>query len=684
MSTDISANPFTSLWKHPLGAPAFDSIEDNHFEPAIKWAIEKAKDEVESIAANGNPPTFENTIQELDRVGKLLKQVLFVFENMVGADSRPTLEETDRVVTPLLSEYQSHILLHEKLFDRIKSVAKSPNRILEGDEQKLLEDTYRDFLRGGAELSVDDQNRLKALKKELAVKMLQFRENVLKDTAETIIWVENVEELEGVPESVLDDAKERAQTKGKPDAWAFIGNRVIVEAVTTFATSRSLRKALYEAYTKCADRGNQQDNNSLVADIANLRVELAALLGHKHYASYALKEQMAGNPESVAELLTKVLVHARKTAQKEISDMQVMLESDCPGEKIQAWDYRYYAEKVRKQRFDLSESELEVYFAEDQVKHGIFNLMERLYGVKIARNDSVPVYRDDVEAWDVKEADGTYIGLIYLDYTVRDNKHAGAWMHYFREQIAETGGLQQTPVVVNVCNFPKATETKPSLLNLWQIKTAFHEFGHATHGLFSKCRFWKQTGTSVATDFVELPSQILENWAMEPALLKEYAKHFQTGETIPDELIEKIRRSLTFNQGFFTIEYLAAALLDLEYHLLETPLTQSASDFERSILEKYGIPSEIAPRYRSTYFQHIFAGGYGAGYYSYMWSEVLDADAYDAFPSNNKFDRATAEKFREWVLSKGGSKDPMALYKAFRGEAPSVEPLLRRRGFLSE
>lgn len=676
-------NPFFEEWTTPYGAPPFSRISVEHYVPAFEKGIAEEKAEIQAIIGNDSSPSFENTIEALDKCGALINKVGGVFHNLVSADTSEALQEVDRIVTPMLTAHKAEIQLNAELFIRVKSVYDQIDSLeLATDQTKLLEDAYQRFVRNGALLDAEQKVRYKEIVKELSVLMLQFGENVLKDTNAYEIIVTDESELAGVPSLIVQTAVAKAVERGYEGKWLFLPTRATVEPVTTYAVNRELRRKLFEGYTTCGDRGNEFDNNEIARSILNLRLEKANILGYKSHADYVLGNRMAKKADNVMELALKVWEPAIETAKKEIADMQVIIDAEGGDFKLAAWDYRYYAEKIRQERYALSEEALAPYFSAENVRKGIFLLVNRLYGVTITP-EPISTYRPDVDAWKVTNEDGTHVGIFYSDYNLRDSKRAGAWMSAYRGQSVNEKGERIHPIIVNVCNFPNSLGDTPSLLSLDHVTTAFHEFGHATHGLFSNCRYESQAGTSVKTDFVELPSQLLENWAFEPELLKEYAHHYQTGEPIPDELIEKIDNSKYFNQGFFTLEYLAATLLDMEYHRIEKPLEGSISEFEQKILgEKYGLVSAILPRYRSTYFQHIFSGGYSAGYYSYLWAEVLDADAFDAFREQGVFNRGVARSFRENILSKGGSEDPMDLYLAFRGKAPSTEPLLRRRGFL--
>lgn len=683
-ATHATDNPFFQPWETPYGTPPFEAIAQDHYLPAILHGIELEKAEVNAIAENPDRATFENTIVALDQTGAFLTRVMRVFNNLSGTDSDEILQRIDLETTPLLSAHYAEIRLRPDLFERVREVYESRHALkLESDQLKLLEDTYDGFVRGGALLEAEAKQRYKEVVKQLSVLTLQFGENVREDTTSCEILVESRSGLEGLPESIIQAAARKAEERGHTGRWLFLPTRSNVEAITTYAHDRDLRRQLYLGYVQCGMRDNAYNNESIIAEILNLRLERAQLLGYANHAAYALDRTMAKTPEAVMELVNKIWEPGLEAAQRDIEEMRTLMSEEGLEGALEPWDYRYFMEKIRAAKYDLSESELMPYFSFDNVLRGIFLLTEKLYGITVVAAPEVQTYREDVQAWKVIETNGDLIGIFYTDYFIRDSKRAGAWMSAFRTQSVDVGGKRVIPHIVNVLNVPPAAGDAPVLLNLDEVNTAFHEFGHALHGLLSDVRYHAQAGTSVTRDFVELPSQVLENWAFEPALLREYALHHKTGEVIPDDLIEKIRTVETFNQGFFTTEYLAATLLDMEYHRMEVPFAGSVKAFEDEVLTgKYGLMPQIAPRYHSSYFQHIFSGGYAAGYYSYLWSELLDADAFEAFREKGLFDQTTAASFREHVLSKGGSGDPMELYKAFRGKEPETEPLLKRRGFL--
>jgi peptidyl-dipeptidase Dcp len=683
LSAGDAGNPLLQEWDTPCQAPDFSQIKICHYMPALEAGIAQQEAEITAITTNPESPTFENTMLALDTSGALLDRVESVFGNQYGVDSNEAFQQLAREAMPLVTAHTTSIHQNQALFERIKALYETRDSLdLEVDELKYLEDTYRRFVKSGALLDEAEKARVKELQTELSGLTLQFGQNVLNDTNSFEIVVDSLEELDGLPESMKIAASEEAEKRGYAGKYVFFATRSTVEPVTTYANNRKLRERLFTAYIECANRNNAFDNKAIIRQILDLRIELANLLGYPNWTAYALDDCMAENVDQVLDLTMRVWEPAIKAAKRDVAEMQKLIDSEEDPFTLAPWDYRYYAEKIRKQNFDLSEAEIKPYFKLENVRQGVFNLAEKLYGVHITKREDVPVYHEDVDAWEVQDLDGSHVGIFLTDYLVRDTKKAGAWMSAYRSQQFRNGEFV-TPIIVNVCNFPRPSADQPTLLSLDEVLTMFHEFGHATHGLFSKCRLNSEAGTSVPRDFVELPSMINENWALEPELLKTYAFHYETGEVIPDELLEKIEQTATFNQGFGTVEYLAAVILDLEYHRLDEPLQGSIADFEHKILtEKYGLIPEIIARYRSTFFQHIFAGGYSSRYYSYLWSEVLDADAYEKFKEDGIFNRATADAFRENVLSKGGSDDPMKLYRQFRGHDPQPEALLKRNGFL--
>jgi peptidyl-dipeptidase Dcp len=547
------------------------------------------------------------------------------------------------------------------------------------EQTKLLENTYKAFVRSGANLDESQKGRLRAINSEIAVLTLKYGQNVLAETNSYELIISNAKDLASLPNELIASAATDAKVHGKEGKWIFTLSNSSVMPFLQYADNRKLRKEIWEAYQSRANHTNEFNNQKIAIDLANLRRERAQLLGYKTHADYVLEKSMAKNPETARKLLLDLWTPALEMAQKEEADIKVMMQKDGIKDDVQPYDWRYYTEKIRKERFDLDEQETKPYFSLSQVHEGVFGVTQNLYGLQFTELQDVPKYHEDVTVWKVNDTDGSTLGILYMDFHPRASKRGGAWMTSYRSQ-KTVNNERQIPIISIVCNFTKPTENTPALLTFDEVNTFFHEFGHALHGLLSNVTYKSLAGTNVPRDFVELPSQIMENWASEPEVLQLFAKHYKTGAVIPTELIEKMQKAGTFNQGFATTEYLAASLLDLDYHTQKENITTDAKTFEKQSMAKIGLPSSIISRYRSTYFNHIFAGGYSAGYYSYIWSGVLDTDAFDAFKSTSLFNQEKALSFRKNILEKGGTEDPMELYKRFRGTEPSVEPLLKKRG----
>ncbi|WP_306349996.1 M3 family metallopeptidase [Flavobacterium sp. '19STA2R22 D10 B1'] len=679
--TVSTMNPLLETFKTPFEVPPFDLIKNEHFKPALLEGIKVHQAEIDSIANNTAAPTFDNTILAMENSGVLLDRVSTVFYNLSSANTNDTIKQIAQELAPELAKHNDNIYLNEKLFGRVKTIwDKKASLKLDLEQAKILENTYKAFVRSGANLSAADKEKLRTINGELSVLGLQYGDHVLNETNDYQLTIDKKGDLEGLPQELIDAAAEEAKTKGKEGKWVFTLQNSSVIPFLQYAKNRKLRKEIWEAYQNRANNGGENDNKEIVIKVANLRTEKAQLLGYPTYADYVLEESMAKTPAQVYELLNKLWKPALEVAKNEEADIQRMMIADGIKEKVAPYDWRYYTEKIRKERFDLDEQELKPYFSLENVQNGVFKVTENLYGLKFKQLNDVPKYHKDVTVWEVTEANGDHVGILYMDFFPRESKRGGAWMTSYSDQ-KTVNGKRIAPVISIVCNFTKPTETTPALLTFDEVTTYFHEFGHALHGLLSNVRYKSLAGTNVPRDFVELPSQIMENWAAEPAVLKMYAKHYKTGAVIPDALIEKLQKSGTFDQGFATVEYLAASLLDLDYHTQKGKITTDVNTFENASMQKNGLADAIIPRYRSTYFNHIFAGsGYSAGYYSYIWSGVLDTDAFDAFKKTDLFNPEMAKSFRKNVLEKGGTEDPMVLYKRFRGAEPSIEPLLRKRG----
>ncbi|MEJ5315938.1 MAG: M3 family metallopeptidase [Tenuifilum sp.] len=677
-------NPFLDEYKTPFGVPPFDKIKVEHYEPAIAEGIKQQLSEIDAITANAEAPTFENTIIPLDYSGELLERVVLTMENINSANTSDELQEVLKKVSPMLSKHRDDISMNPKLFERVKVVYENMAQNNYTPEQKLLiEKTYKSFVRGGANLDSAKQAELRDINQKLSLLALQFNENLLAENNDYFIVIDKEEDLAGLPESVKAMGAEEAKSRGMEGKWVYTIYKPSMIPFLTYAQSKELRDKLYYGYYMRGNNNNAHDNKNIIKQIVELRQKKAELLGYPTHAHYVLDVNMAKVPENVYNLLNKLWEPALKRAKAERDDMQKLAKAEGAKFKIGPADWWYYAEKVRKAKYDLDEEMLRPYLSLDAVRSGIFNLTEKLYGLKYVKRTDLPVYHPECEVYEVQEADGKHVGILYLDFFPRESKSVGAWCTEYRSQRIMPDGKFISPVVSIVCNFSKPTGNTPALLSYDEAETFYHEFGHALHALFSKVQY--PGLRNVPRDFVELPSQIMEHWAGHKQYLKEYARHYQTGEPMPDELINKIEASGHFNQGFATTEYLAASILDMDYHTLtaDKAKIEDVVAFEKASMDKIGLIPEIWPRYRSTYFAHIFSDvmGYSSGYYSYIWAEVLDSDAFEAFvESGDIFNKEIAGKFRTCVLEKGGSKDAMELYKDFRGKEPSIEPLLKNRG----
>ena len=672
-----SENPFFSEFQSPYGAPDFDRIQLADYEPAFLKGIEQQNQEIKAIVENPEAPTFENTIVALDNSGEILNRVSGVFFALTSADTNDELMALESKIAPMLSEHSDNIYLNEALYQRVAKVCeqeKSGAIQLTTEQHYLLEKYRKAFERSGAALDKEKQARLREINKELSTLTIEFSNHVLADNNAFKLVVDKQEDLAGLPEAVIAGAASEAEAQGEKGKWVFTLQESSRTPLLQYAQNRELRKQIYQAYTSLGNRNNENDNKEILKKILTLRVEKAQLMGYDTYAAYVLADNMAKTPENVLDFLHNLWGYSIRNAKKEAAELQQIMDKEGKGEKLEAWDWWYYAEKLRQQKYNLNEDEIKPYFSQEDVQKGLFYVVNKLYGITLTPTDTVPVYNKDVKTYIVNDADGSFLGLFYCDYMPRASKQSGAWMSNFREQ---KEGVR--PLIYNVASFTKPAGDTPSLLTIDEAKTMFHEFGHALHGMLSQCKYQGVSGTAVAQDFVELPSQIMEHWTVEPEVLKVYARHYKTGEVIPDELVAKIENQALFNQGFMTTELLAAALLDMEFHNLTTTEGLDVMAFEKQLMDKLGLIPQIAPRYRATYFRHIM-GGYDAGYYSYLWAERLDADAFEAFKEHGIFDPATAKAFRQNILEKGGSDDPMKLYETFRGAQPSLEPLLKNRG----
>ena len=673
-------NPFLETYQTPFEVPPFDAIKPEHFMPAIKDGISQQIHEIKAITINSAVPDFYNTILPFDNSGELLSKVSRVFNNLNGANTTPVLQKLAREITPLMTKHRDNISLNPELFRRIKTVYdKKKDLGLDEDQLRVLEKVYKDFVRGGANLSVADQAKLRTINESLSKLSLQYGENVLAETNKTFrLVIDKQSGLDGLPDDVIEGAAIQAKKDTLVGKWSFTLQKPSFLPFLQYAKNRDLREKLYKGYFMRCDNGNGFDNKEIIKKIVQLRQEKAILMGFPNFASFVLDENMAKTPQNVDAFLQKLWVPALGRAKKELQEMQAIVDQEGGKFELQSWDWWFYSEKLRKAKYDLDESEMKPYFSLENVEKGIFYVANKLYGITFEKRSDIPVYHPEVLAYEVKEANGAHLGVLYMDFHPRDGKRAGAWCTTYRSQQYRKG-KKIAPIVSMVMNFTRPAGDVPALFSFDEVSTAFHEFGHALHRLLQD-QPYDRTAGDVPRDFVELPSQIMENWASEPLVLKAYAKHYKTGETIPDELIEKLEKSRQFNQGFETVEYLAASLLDMKYH---TPLNAAIGDvraFENKVLANEGLIPEILPRYRSTYFSHIFSGGYSAGYYVYIWAAVLDADAFQAFKeSGDLFNPELAGKFRQ-LLAKSGSDEGMKIYQRFRGKEPDIKPLLQRRG----
>jgi len=683
-SQDRSAgadNPLLRPYETPFGVPPFDGIRDEHFRPAFAEAFQRHNREIAAIVDNPDEPTFANTIAALEHAGKLLADVGTVFGNLSSANATDSIKAIETDLAPVRAAHHDEIALNAKLFARVKTVYDSRSSLdLDAEDRKLLEETHKGFVRSGANLSPENKEKLKKINAEIAVLTTAFGQNILKETNAYELVVDRVEDLSGLPEGLKAAAAESAKAKGKAGKWLFTLHNPSVMPFLQYADNRDLRRQIWEAYQLRGNNGNGQDNKSVLAKIANLRLEKAKLLGYASHAAYVLEESMAETPENAYALLDKIWPPALAKAKAETADIQAMIHAEGGDFEVAPYDWRYYQEKIRRAKYALDEEEIRPYFSLAAVREGAFATANKLYGLTFSALNSVPTYHEEVEVYEVKDVDGSHLGLLYADFFPRESKRSGAWMTSYRRQSTAADGTRVAPVISIVCNFTKPLGGRPALLTFDEAETLFHEFGHALHGLLSNVRYRSLAGTSVPRDFVELPSQVMENWAADPEVLKTYAKHDQTGEAIPDALIAKMQNAGTFDQGFATVEYLAAALLDLDYHATTQPISEDVDAFEKARMQKIGLIDAIIPRYRSTYFQHVFAGGYSAGYYSYIWAEVLDADAFAAFKERGLFDQATATSFRRNILERGGTDNPAEMYRQFRGAEPDPSHLMKRRG----
>ena len=674
-------NPVLQDSSLPFGAPEFAKYESTDYEPAFMEGFEEQRAEIDAIVANPDAPTFDNTIAALERSGKKLAKATGVFFNLNETDADDVMREAEKRLSPLFTEHSAYMTMNEALFARIKALYDDKANLgLTREQEMVLDKYYRMFVKGGALLDADKKAQLMEIEKQLSLASIEFGENALAETNAFELVITDEKDLAGLPQSSINAAREAAKAAGK-EGYLFNLQKPSWIPFLQYADNRELRKQMYLAYINRGDNNNDNDNKEVIARILKLRQQKAQLFGYETFAEFQLEDKMAKTPEAAYNLLMTIWNAALPKAQAEAAELQKMMDAEGKGEKLEAWDWWYYTEKLREQKYALSESELRPYFSLDNVRKGAFMVSEKLFGMKFQPVEGLDVYHPEVETFEVLDADGSHLALFYTDYFPRATKRAGAWMNNIVDA-SNVDGENQRPMIVNVGNFTAPTADTPSLLTIDETRTLFHELGHALHGFLTQTKYPSVSGTSVARDFVELPSQIMEHWAIEPEVLKMYALHYETGEPITDELIAKMQAASSFNSGFETVELVGAALLDMEFHMLKDYTDFEANAFEKAVADKIGLLPQIAFRYRGPYFNHIFSGGYAVGYYSYLWAEVLDADGFEAFRENGIFDEATGRSFRKNILEMGGSEEPMTLYKRFRGAEPNPEALLRNRGLI--
>ena len=688
---DPNINPFFQEWNTPYEVPPFLDIKDEHYMPAYEQGMKENLEEIDVIVNNPEAPTFANTIEELERTGKLLSNVGRVFSNLASSNTNPKLQELQRELSPMLSAHYDKISLNEGLFNRVDAIWQNRENLdLTKEQTKLLNDTRKGFVRSGALLSEDQKERISEINSKISGLTTSFGQNLLAETNgfELILEASDLEGLsDGVIAAAADaasqkmDAAESDEEKDKyNDKYVFTPHRSSMYPFLTESTRRDLREKLYNSYVMRGDNNNDKDNKEIAAQIAKLRAERAQIMGYKTHAHFILDDNMLKTPEEVYDLLYKLWKPAVKRAKVEVADMQAVADSEGHDFKVAAWDWWHYSEKVRKEKYDLDESAIKPYLSLDNVLQGVFNTTNKLWGLNFTEIFDIDLYHPDARIWEVTDKDGSHLGIFIGDYFTRSNKRGGAWMSSFKGQSNLDG--RERPIVVNVCNFPAPVGVDPALLSFDNVVTLFHEFGHAMHGTLTDVKYGSMAGTSGPRDFIELPSQLLEHWASEPQVLKSFATHYETGEPIPDELIEKLLNASKFNQGFINTEYLAASLLDMDWHTISADdELKDANKFESESMKKVGLIGEIAPRYRTTYFAHIFSGGYSSGYYSYVHAAVLDSDAFEAFKeAGDVFDPELSSKLRSSIYSMGSTEEAMDLFVEFRGRKPIIEPLLKVRG----
>lgn len=674
-------NPLLAEWNTPFEVPPFNEITDDHYREAFDAALAQSEAEIERIADNEDAPTFVNTIAALESAGEALSRVSGVFFNLSGSHTNDEMQTIQREMAPRLSAHHSKIMLNEKLFARVELLYLAREELgLNAEAMRVLERYHSGFVRSGAKLEGDERTKMAAISSELATLGTQFSQNILADESAYELVLEEGDDLAGLPDFLVSAASSAAKERGHEGKYVITLSRSLIEPFLQFSSRRDLRETAYKAWIARGENGGNTDNREIIAKTLKLREERAQLLGFETFADFKLDDQMAKTPDAVRELLMKVWEPAKKRAAQEAQKLQELANSQGANFKIAPWDWRYYSEKVRSAEHELDEAEIKPYLQLEKMIEAAFETANRLFGLTFEERNDIPKYHEDVRTYEVKNSDGEHVALFIGDYFARTSKRSGAWMSAFRSQEKLKGDI--SPIIVNVMNFAKAADGEPSLLTFDDAHTLFHEFGHALHGMLSNVTYPSISGTSVARDFVELPSQLYEHWLDEKDILSKYAVHYKTGEAMPDALIEKLKTASTFNQGFATVEYTSSALVDLELHTMPANEAQDINKIEKEILEKIGMPEEITMRHRTPHFAHVFSGdGYSAGYYSYMWSEVMDADAFEAFKeTGDAFDAETAGRLLTHIYSAGGSRDPAELYVEFRGQMPEIDALLEGRG----
>ena len=675
-----TANILLEDWDTPFGVPPFDQISSEDYLPALRAGMEDQAQKIDEIVGNSDAPTFANTIEALERSDDLLDRVNYAFSAVNSAHADDVMRETAKVFAPEEAAHNDNINLNPVLFDRVNSVNEQSDELgLSGEQARLLEETLKRFVRAGANLDDESQSRLREINAELASLLQEFDENLLDETNNFELLVTDKADLGNLPASLVALAADEAKRRDHDcECWAFTLQRPSINPFLEYSPNREMRKAMFDGYAMRGDNDNDSDNKAVLARMVQLRAERAALMGYKNHAEFVLSDNMAETPENAYSLLNQIWDPAIRVAKQERADLQAMMQADGVDDRIRGWDWRHYTEKVRKAKYSLDADALRPYFEVNAVRDGVFALSTKLFGLQFERRDDLPTWHPDQQVFEVKEADGSHLAILYMDFFARESKQGGAWMNALRSQSKLDGIV--TPIITNNFNFPAPGADSPSLLSLIEAETLFHEFGHALHGMLSDVTYASLSGTNTPRDFVEFPSQVMENWMREPEVLRLFANHYETGEPMPQETIDKITASAKFNQGFITAEYMAAAFLDMAYHVLDSTEAVEPRGFENAAMADIGLIEEIIPRYRSGYFAHIFAGGYSAGYYSYIWAEILDADAFMAFTETSLFDPETAARYREEILSKGGTRPGMELYRNFRGRDPVIGPLLENRG----